>query len=451
MSFQRISADSTQVNYLKNLDDIDDIFNGLVQDDAVDMDQDFEDFLECFSDDEDESQNDSNYHPFPSFRNVSPSFQFSTFADSENPKRHQINRSTPNQGDHQFPHYDENQLDEDSVDEDDDLSDFFESSDHDEQKNDNDVEYIEIKYFEENYKIPIFTAKLFEPEQNADDKLLFQNSDLVNQKIDKIYEFYDHLKKLRLQKFQGDYSFSVYVLQCQQILFDEICKHFNKMLDIQQRWKKLSPSLIFNQRVEQFNLQLNQYKELVKYVFDTSATSLTGRRYFDQQKPAYFQDKKKEPSKKDLTEEEKILQLQQIPYNQNQKYQSNLLSILVFKAQHLQTQFAHFLHHKQQSEKNKFLDQKKQKMKQVLDFIWATRKEGVEIRNSRGKQVEEKDPLILINCLRKHKYKICNLGTSLTKNMSHNYCIANKFKQFEESRKWKNSSEDYLKFNQLYY
>jgi len=26
------------------------------------------------------------------------------------------------------------------------------------------VNYIEIKYFDETYKIPIFTAKLFEPE-----------------------------------------------------------------------------------------------------------------------------------------------------------------------------------------------------------------------------------------------------------------------------------------------
>lgn len=58
------------------------------------------------------------------------------------------------------------------------------------------MNYIEIKYFDETYKIPIFTAKLFEQQQNIEDKLIFENTDLVLPKM-QMDAFQTHIHKLR--------------------------------------------------------------------------------------------------------------------------------------------------------------------------------------------------------------------------------------------------------------
>ena len=55
---------------------------------------------------------------------------------------------------------------------------------------------MEIKYFDETYKSPIFTAKLFEQQQNIEDKLIFENTDLVLPKM-QMDAFQTHIHKLR--------------------------------------------------------------------------------------------------------------------------------------------------------------------------------------------------------------------------------------------------------------
>ncbi|CAD8147278.1 unnamed protein product [Paramecium pentaurelia] len=355
MNQQPHSIDSSQINLLKNLDDIDDIFNGLAQDDGAQLDQDFEDFLECFSDDED-SEEESNYRPFPSFRNVTPSVQFSTFAESDQViKKQTEERLLAPSGDHQFPVYDDQQQ-EDSVDEGDDLSDFFDSFDinNTHQNKEDEVNYIEIKYFDETYKIPIFTAKLFEPEQPLEDRLLFENTELVLSKTE-MHDFHKHLERILTQdqKNFNDFTFSVMIQKIQSALLADLLKSFQKMKDFQQVWLDISPSFICQEKVTQFGRQLKQFQESVNYVIDSNSNKITSRRFFDKQKPAYFQDKKKDNKKKEMTEEEKILELQQIPYNQNFIPQSSLVSILFFKAQALFESWLQFLHHKKNSEKYK--------------------------------------------------------------------------------------------------
>ncbi|CAD8060167.1 unnamed protein product [Paramecium sonneborni] len=347
-----LSMDSSQINLLKNLDDIDDIFNGLAQDDGAQLDQDFEDFLECFSDDED-SEEESNFRPFPSFRNVTPSVQFSTFAESDQViKKQTEEKLLAPPGDHQFPVYDDQQQ-EDSVDEDDDLSDFFDSFDinNTHQNKEDEVNYIEIKYFDETYKIPIFTAKLFEPEQPLEDRLLFENTELVLCKTE-MHDFHKHLESIitKDQKSFNVFTFSVMILKIQSVLLAEILKSFQKMKDSQQVWLDTSPSFICQEKVTQFGRQLKLFQESVNYVIDSNSNKITSRRFFDKQKPAYFQDKKKENKKKELTEEEN--------YNKYLIIRISILNLVQFvffflKLKLYLNPWQQFLHYKKNSEKYK--------------------------------------------------------------------------------------------------
>ncbi|CAD8143517.1 unnamed protein product [Paramecium octaurelia] len=457
-----ISVDSSQINLLKNLDDIDDIFNGLAQDDGAQLDQDFEDFLECFSDDED-SEEESNFRPFPSFRNVTPSVQFSTFAESDQVIKKQTEERlllAPT-GDHQFPVYDDQQQ-EDSVDEDDDLSDFFDSFDinNTHQNKEDEVNYIEIKYFDETYKIPIFTAKLFEPEQPLEDRLLFENTELVLSKTE-MHDFHKHLENIltKDQKNFNDFTFSVMILKIQSALLADLLKSFLKMKDFQQVWLDISPSFICQEKVTQFGRQLKQFQESVNYVIDSNSNKITSRRFFDKQKPAYFQDKKKDNKKKELTEEEKILELQQIPYNQNFNPQSSLVCILFFKAQALFESWQQFLHYKKNSEKYKEISNRFARLyghwktvKLLKNFAkFTARTKQIYMKPLKGEESQDLKEEIKFyqNFLQMKTLGIVNnLTNSPTLNINGGQLKIKQLNQIRVPQKQKYISQQYLKYTQ---
>ncbi|CAD8141250.1 unnamed protein product [Paramecium octaurelia] len=465
MNQQPLSMDSSQINLLKNLDDIDDIFNGLAQDDGAQLDQDFEDFLECFSDDED-SEEESNYRPFPSFRNPSPSFQISTIAESDQVLKKQTEeRLLAPSGDHQFPIYDDQQQ-EDSIDEDDDLSDFFDSFDitNTNQNKEDEVNYIEIKYFDETYKIPIFTAKLFEPEQPLEDRLLFENTELVLSKTE-MHDFHKHLERILTQdqKSINDFTFSVMILKIQSALLADLLKSFQKMKDFQQVWLEVSPSFICQEKVTQFGRQLKLFQESVNYVIDSNSNKITSRRFFDKQKPAYFQDKKKDNKKKELTEEERILELQQIPYNQNFNPQSSLVSILFFKAQALFESWLQFLHHKKNSEKYKEISNRfirlyghwktVKLLKEFVNFVARTKQTYMKQLKGDDQQQDLKDELKFYQNFLSMKTLgiVNNLTKSSTLNLNGGKFKVKALSQIKVPQKQKYISQQFLNYTQELY